>query len=153
MSRLNREKKIMHIDMLFRDIHKKFIHHIEQRFQRQLTFAEFIFLRALYEVGSSNSSYLAKHLRVSMSHITNLCDKLIDKDLIFRRKSEQDRRILEIGLTEDGQHTMTKILAIRQLFLEDYFEDVSDEELHQLVYIYNKLHQRLSMMDDELKDQ
>lgn len=46
---------------------------------------------------------IADYLRVAVSTVTGLVDKLEDKKLVERERSAEDRRIIKIALTPKGQ--------------------------------------------------
>ncbi len=45
---------------------------------------------------------IADYLRVAVSTVTGLVDKLEDKKLVERKRSDEDRRIIKISLTDKG---------------------------------------------------
>lgn len=46
---------------------------------------------------------IADYLRVAVSTVTGLVDKLEEKKLVKRERSDEDRRIIKIALTPKGQ--------------------------------------------------
>src|SRR3954449_2610849 len=46
---------------------------------------------------------LAEHLTVAVNSMTSIVDGLERKDLARRERSQEDRRVIRVGLTEAGQ--------------------------------------------------
>ncbi|MFA5975139.1 MAG: MarR family transcriptional regulator [Elusimicrobiota bacterium] len=54
-------------------------------------------------------SNLAQKLNLSLSSVTGIVDRLVDKHLVCRERSEEDRRVVRVGLTEGGQKMYDQI--------------------------------------------
>ncbi len=50
---------------------------------------------------------ISDHLRVAVSTMTGLIDKLEEKGLVRRERTEEDRRIVRISLTEKGEKNLS----------------------------------------------
>ena len=62
--------------------------------------------KAVSFLGQHNESIMreiADYLRVAVSTVTGLVDKLEKKNLVKRKRSDEDRRIIKIALTPKGQ--------------------------------------------------
>jgi DNA-binding MarR family transcriptional regulator len=64
-------------------------------------------LLALYENGPLPPSQIAKLILVKSSTVTGIIDRLEQKDLVERKRSSPDRRVITIELTVAGR-TLTK---------------------------------------------
>lgn len=64
---------------------------------------------------------------------------MIKKGFIYRTRSEQDRRIVELGLNDQGKQTLEKLHKIKKQYIETVFHSITDEELLQLIRIYQKI--------------
>lgn len=72
-----------------------------------LTLAQMIVLEIVAEDDRTTPKEIARRSGVSQATITSLLDKLEGRDLISRRRSEQDRRLMRVAATEKGR----KLLA------------------------------------------
>lgn len=55
------------------------------------------------ECGSRRMSDLAEHAQTSQASLTGIVDRLEERGLLRRTRSEADRRVVEVSLTEDGR--------------------------------------------------
>jgi DNA-binding MarR family transcriptional regulator len=65
--------------------------------------------------GSTMMSDLAREMNLALSTATNLIDKLVAKGLVDRTRVDEDRRIVQVGLSEKGK-------LVYGSFLECQFE-------------------------------
>jgi len=56
----------------------------------------------LFEMRSATVSELCNHLKISRPNMTPLIDKLVEYKLVERKTSEEDRRVIQIKITELG---------------------------------------------------
>lgn len=131
-------------EQLFRLIGKKFKLQVNDLLSGELTFAEFLFLKHLYEVGPSRSSDISSTFSVTLSHITTLTDRLIKRGLIYRNRGlKEDRRAIAIGLTDEGKETVEKYKRLVKNYALHLFDEITDEELVQLKGILTKLSNKM----------
>jgi DNA-binding MarR family transcriptional regulator len=136
---VSREHLLTELEMLFREIGKKFRNGMNTVFGGEVSVSEFIFLKYLYECGPLKPSDVASQFDVSLSHVTALSDRMIKKSLIYRTRSEEDRRIVELSLNDQGKQTLEKLIKIKKQYVETVFQEVTDDELTQLIHIYQKM--------------
>jgi DNA-binding MarR family transcriptional regulator len=77
---------------------------------RDVTVAEWVVLRELYDVDAAMPSALAERLGLSRGAISKLADRLVDKALVTRVADQDDRRAQTLALTAAGRE-LTPILA------------------------------------------
>ncbi|WP_324657290.1 MarR family transcriptional regulator [Bacillus altitudinis] len=78
------------------------------------------------------SSFLAKVLNVKKSTITAIVNRLSDKGLVTRISKENDRRVIMLKLTEQGQFILekerknlfNKLMPLGNTITEDEFENL-----------------------------
>jgi DNA-binding MarR family transcriptional regulator len=136
---MNREQSVTELEALFRQIGRNFRNHMNSVFKGELTDSEFFYLQYLDECGPAKASDIANQFNVSLSHVTSLCDRMVKKDFIYRNRSEEDRRIVVIGLNDRGKQMIESLKGIKIKYLEDFLSPLGDDELVQLVRIYKKL--------------
>ncbi len=77
-------------------------------------------------------SNLAQGMSVPMSTATGVVDRLVKKGLLERGRSEEDRRVVTVSLTEDGKdmfddfksHVYSLLDRVRSLLTVEEFETV-----------------------------
>ncbi|MFZ0546150.1 MAG: MarR family transcriptional regulator [Candidatus Promineifilaceae bacterium] len=74
-----------------------------------LTISQFGTLEALYHLGPLPSGELGDKILKSSGNMTFVIDNLIKRNLVYRQRREDDRRCVEIHLTEDGRSLIHKI--------------------------------------------
>ncbi len=80
------------------EVHNK---SLNQRFQ--VSQPQLSCILALYEYGHMSSSTLATYILVRPSTMTGIIDRLEQKGLVSRQRSDTDRRVVTIELTELGR--------------------------------------------------
>lgn len=79
-----------------------------------ITMPQFRALVVLAEGGPLRPVDLASALGTSSSTVTRLCDRLVKKDLIARRRTEEDRREVQLELTRAGRRLLDEVTAARR---------------------------------------
>jgi DNA-binding MarR family transcriptional regulator len=80
----------------------------------EVTLAQY---RVLVELAARGSQYvadLASVLRVGPSTATRMCDRLVRKGLISRRRSTTDRRLVKVSLAQLGRDLVVEVTARRR---------------------------------------
>jgi len=78
--------------------------------------------------GSSMMSDLARDLSLALSTATNLIDKLVGKGLAERTRVDEDRRIVQVGLSEKGKLVYTSFLESQLAMGQSMLEALSPGE-------------------------
>ena len=103
-----------------------------------LTWAQF---HALYHINEEGIpfNYLSEHLHCHASNLTGLIDRMIEKGIVTREQSQEDRRVWLIKLTEKGRDFKNMLLPAYQDSIEDRFAVLKQEELDTLYRLLEKL--------------
>lgn len=86
----------------------------------------------LNNLGSMPVSVLAKRLFIAKPNMTPLIQKLIDKGLVKRVSNEEDRRIINIALTEKGHEYMNEQKQLLTYNLRMKLSSLKNEDLEKL---------------------
>lgn len=78
--------------------------------EHDLTVSQFGALEALYHLGPMHSGELAEKILKSSGNMTLVIDNLVQRDLVYRQRREDDRRCVDIHLTEEGAKLIATIL-------------------------------------------
>ena len=70
---------------------------------------------------------------------TRLSDKLLNKNLIERKRSDEDRRVVFLAITEEGRSLLEKIDGDTSLDFESVLERISDEKAIEISDILDTL--------------
>jgi DNA-binding MarR family transcriptional regulator len=81
-----------------------------------LTTSQAEVLRVLSEYAPLSLLELGERLVCETGSPSRLVNTLVEKDLVERKPSEVDRRMVTLSLTESGQRAVNQIIAIEQAF-------------------------------------
>jgi DNA-binding MarR family transcriptional regulator len=71
-------------------------------FSQELNNPELQVMIYLGKSGPRKMSEIADHLSLGVSNLTAIVDKLVGKNLVERYRSERDRRLVMVELTQEG---------------------------------------------------
>lgn len=121
------------------EITKKISHKIKEGIDSGLGHAHIYLLMYLNNANECTVTDIAKHLNITLSAVTNLTDKLYSLGLISRERSETDRRVVVLGLKEEGFKVLERMCENRNRIFNDYFSCLTEEELEALLRITKKI--------------
>ncbi|SFB06627.1 MULTISPECIES: MarR family winged helix-turn-helix transcriptional regulator [unclassified Bacillus (in: firmicutes)] len=136
MERLELEKQFA---TGFRKLTKMSRSEFLQILDQYIPFNEFLILKILANQDHSMVSQIAERLEVTNSHVTAASEKLVNKGFIVRTRSEQDRRIVYLSITEDGKNLVQKMENIIQEYFKRKLQGLKDEEILLGIQIFNKI--------------
>jgi len=120
---------------LARRMHAK----MEVSMAQGVTGSQFFVLKRIREHGQMTVSAAAEEIGVSLSAVTALVDRLVKAGLVTRRRDEDDRRLVWLEVTPQGEQALQTCLAGRKQIMEKYLGRLAEQDLEQLVNIYEKL--------------
>lgn len=83
--------------------------------------------------GYKSISELAEAKQISRPAISQAVDLLVDRGLISRKQSTQDRRWVELELTQTGNDMLTAIYERNSEWMEEKLVTLSPDELSSLI--------------------
>ncbi|QJD85393.1 MarR family winged helix-turn-helix transcriptional regulator [Cohnella herbarum] len=89
-------------------------------------------LFSLNELRSASVSQLCNHLGISPPNMTPLIDKLVINGLANRTTSTEDRRVVQIEITEDGEQLCIDLQRRLAEQIRSKLDSLSDEDLIEL---------------------
>jgi DNA-binding MarR family transcriptional regulator len=101
---------------------------------------QFNILRILRGNGSWVTMSKIKNLMMDKApNATRLSDKLLDKGLVERKRSETDRRIVYLKLTKSGVELLAKIDADDSGVHTKYFERITEKEAREISAVLDRM--------------
>ncbi|MEM7336442.1 MAG: MarR family winged helix-turn-helix transcriptional regulator [Chloroflexota bacterium] len=97
--------------------------------EHQLTISQFGVLEALYHLGPLQPRQLGSKILKSSGNMTLVIDNLVKRKLVKRERREDDRRRVDINLTEKGYALVANILPSHVEGVVETFSALSDTEL------------------------
>ena len=86
---------------------------------------------------------LAEINYVTQAWITGMIDKMENKKLVRRNRSEEDRRVIYIEITPEGKGLLAELKAVFDKTLYEHFSYVEPKEIEQLNKILGKIKENL----------
>ena len=106
----------------------------------KMSSAQFNILRILRGAKDWLSMNEVKKRMVEKSpNTTRLCDKLLDKGYIERTRSEADRRIVSLRISDNGMQFLKKVDELGENNPLNFFENITLEEATTINHILDKL--------------
>ena len=109
----------------------------------ELTFPQIVILDYLFKKGICKMSDLSMVLGVTGAGATGLVDRLIKLGMVNRFRSDDDRRVVKVILTQKGIKSLKKIQSQRLRTIAELFSDLNYEERKQYLHILKKLQKNI----------
>jgi MarR family transcriptional regulator, 2-MHQ and catechol-resistance regulon repressor len=126
----------MNVMQTSKDIHERIK---KEMAMKQLSITEFSVLEALYQNGKQTIQKLANSILFSSGSMTYVIDKLEQRGLLSRNACPDDRRVIHVILTNDGNHLMEDIMPQYHRLVDNMFDSLSHDEREQLVHLLKKV--------------
>jgi DNA-binding MarR family transcriptional regulator len=118
-----------------------------------LTFTQLFVLASLNRHGQMKMSDLSERLGLTNSTTSGIVDRLVKMGLVCRNRSEQDRRVVYVALTDVSQRFAGGIEArIDQLVLE-LFGSASEADLQCIIQGLKRLDAIIDDVQTQTRDQ
>ena len=105
----------------------------------ELTLTQMNYMEVINYLGNPNLTELATALKLSKPTVTVAVEKLIEKDYLFKVKSDADRRSQHIHLTEKGQLINGMHDYAHGKIVEYFRRNLNEAELNELVRLLGKV--------------
>lgn len=111
-----------------------------------LTAPQLLVLMELLNDSDATPSSVAKAVHLSQATVTTILDRLDKAGLILRTRSDTDRRMIRLSLTDEGRHKVQSAPEPLQAGFIERFEALEPWERHQLIASIQRI---ATMMDAE----
>jgi len=111
--------------------------------REKLSWQEVRVLRAAGRQECCTMSGLADAICLSLSSATGLIDRLVGKKLIKRDRSSDDRRVVQVELTEEGRALNEEAMAGPVEFARGMLKGLNAEEQDALLGLFRKISDRI----------
>ena len=120
---------------------------VSQEFARKLahedvTVAEWVFLRALFDRAPTPPSVLAETMGMTKGAISKLAERLVAKGVVERTDSPMDKRAHTLALTPEGQARIPALAALADNNDAEFFGVLTKDEHQTLDRILRALAER-----------
>ena len=95
--------------------------------------------------GQMMMTEIAEEAMLSLSTVTGLMDNLVAKALVRRERSELDRRVVRIELTDEGRKMYQQSLDFRSNLVHSMLASLEKQEQDALISLFRKISERVEM--------
>lgn len=103
-----------------------------------LTISQFGVLEALYHLGPLTPGELGKKILKSNANLTTVIDSLEKKSLVTRTKSAEDRRVVNVQLTDTGTELIARVFPMHAEIVARELSFLTDKDKNRLSKILKK---------------
>ena len=100
---------------------------------------QFVIISLVLHGGEMSQRDLLEHACISSASLSEVLAKLEAEGLVTRTKSEEDRRLLAVALTEAGREKAEEVLEYKNRFEEESFACFDEQERTQLLDYLDRL--------------
>lgn len=111
--------------------------------KEKLSWQEIRVLRAVSREDCCPMSSLAEKICLSLSSVTGLIDRLVSKKLVKRDRSSEDRRVVQVELTEQGKALNEEAMEAPVQFARGLLKGLNAEEQEALLTLFRKIAGRI----------
>ncbi len=120
---------------------------LEEITDSKITCLQFSVLSFLNENVQITVNDIVKTQKVSYSACTSLLDNLVSLELIERKRSDSDRRLVYVFITEKGQKAVVKVINRRNEIIKQLFENLNAEEMLVIKDSFAILKKKLNILE------
>ncbi|MEA1883909.1 MAG: MarR family transcriptional regulator [Thermotogota bacterium] len=134
------DNKILEIMMTVKKIMMLIKQHLDQEFKALgISESQGLIIRTLMEYGDMKVSDIAKRLDLSNSTVSGIVDRLVEKGVIDRKRSEEDRRVVIISLAKSHRQPLKRHFEAVCSRLNKVMDLGSEQELDDIAKSLEKL--------------
>lgn len=112
---------------------------IKQHVHEEITTDQFTLLQFIAQNPSVTATEIAQSFGVGRSAITALVNRLVQKNLLERKRNEKDRRIIYLSLTDRGKFVVMETEKQINQFLQDKLSHFDVEDTEKFLNLIEKL--------------
>ena len=117
-----------------------------------LSLAHALIIREISRLGSPSMGELVRNLDISCAMMTHFTDQLQEKQLVRRKRSDSDRRVVNVILTKKGLNMLEKIRGAHKEKLGKLLSKFTEAERKNFIDSFETLY-RLIMKYGETPDE
>lgn len=100
---------------------------------------ELLALVHVYREGETTMSRLAEYVDVPLNTATGVANRLERRGLVERWRSEQDKRVVSVRITEEGKEQVSSVIENVGTLISGLFENLSADEQQLLIKVIARL--------------
>lgn len=104
-----------------------------------LTMVQLLALVYLKEKQSPQLGEFARSFHITKPSATSLVDKLVQLKLARREEDKEDRRIIRVRLTSQGELTLRKAMEERTAVMKKFLTKLSEKDKEDLLRVFKRM--------------
>jgi DNA-binding MarR family transcriptional regulator len=105
----------------------------------ELSARELMLVEHLGDSGPRMMRELAEVLVLAVNSVTSTVDNLERKGMVLRHRSDEDRRVVRVELTESGQAAYASAVKEKQAFLRSMLGVLNEDEREIFLVLFRKI--------------
>jgi MarR family transcriptional regulator, 2-MHQ and catechol-resistance regulon repressor len=101
--------------------------------------SQFGALEALYHLGPLPQKTIGKKLLISKSNVVAVIDALEERGFVLRQRDPEDRRIINVSITQDGRKYIERVFPIHVGTIVEELSCLTAREQDELARLCRKL--------------
>ncbi|MCH1770352.1 MarR family transcriptional regulator [Metallosphaera sp.] len=130
---------LVRISRVYRAVKREFNRRLESH---GLNYIDFLILMTVKESPKS-MVYLAKEVLMTQAGITAAIDRLEEKGLVKRERDREDRRIINVQITESGVRATEEAMQVYEEMASELMKDLGIEEKEKLIALLDILQEKI----------
>lgn len=136
-------------DMIFDNLRKLAFPEEWLKLDNALAKQDLMSLLMIDRLGECTMSQLAEQMNFPLSTTTGIVDRLVKKSYVHRFRSDSDRRMVLIALTEQGRAFALETKQKLSLLIERLLEVLTDEEQALIFSLFDKVAKVFANLNDD----
>ncbi|MFB7817868.1 MarR family winged helix-turn-helix transcriptional regulator [Paenibacillus chitinolyticus] len=126
----------LEMEKSFRQLLRKLSNEWTKYVDRSFSKSQFLILETLVKEGPQKVSSLAEALFITAGAITGMSDKLIAGGYAERIRTEEDRRVVFLAVTEKGREMVKVMSEYRLGIIKRMMQGLTDEDMTNMSRIF-----------------
>ncbi|MFY4775397.1 MarR family winged helix-turn-helix transcriptional regulator [Metabacillus sp. RGM 3146] len=133
------------LQMVISSIRKKLKPVIQQKMAPYgITLPQFNIMMALHKEGATRVTQVADFMNVKPSAITVIMDRLIERNVVKRYQSKEDRRVVMMELTSEGCRLLKEMKITYKEVMSKYIAHFTLAEMTYMLEMFEKFDEIIS---------
>lgn len=111
--------------------------------KENITRIQWIALYYIYTQGKQSQRDLSNHMKINDSSAMRLIGRMERDGWVERQRSEDDRRIILLSLTESGRELITRALPVGEDFSHKLIEGIDPEEIKIFLRVQQQMYDNI----------
>jgi len=142
---LDREQLLWELQSVNLNMYRRLSQEWAKHIEKGISSPQVIILDLLNAKGKLKASDLAEALNITSGAVTGLCDKLIQYGYAKRSRTEEDRRVVYLEITDDGRDMLKNVAEKRKRITEKFYGRLPEDDLRHLIRIHRQVLQNIEL--------